>query len=180
MGAQLWQHIAGPHASPVQALREIQLQVLAEQDLRGLLASQLESARGAVELTEQDDEYGLLDFYREELAKFEELTEAGIPDDPEDQIAMLRRMNESSGQGIGNVLDVIGISIDGGMHVTRPCFQPELQDSFGLNHPTRREAASAVSQINERLERGESICFQIYADDRATCAGWMFVGNTID
>ena len=180
MGAELWYHFSGRHDSPLDALREIQAEALASYDLQTLIEQHLDSAQGAVAATEADDEYGLLDFYRGELSKMEEIAAAGVPDKVDERIALVRRIYDSSGQGIGNVLDVTDVSDVGGTHVARPYTRDDLIDLGGTDRPTLTECEQLIGPINERLDRGESVCFRVYSDDRSTSVGWCFVGNTVD
>ena len=180
MGAQLWHHVSEPHDSPLDALREIQTKALADYDLTALIQDHLDGARGAVAATEQEDEYGLLDFYRDELSMMERIAANGIPDDTDGRIEVFRAIFNSSGEGIGNVLDVTDVADSGGMHVARPYNADELDHLIGSNRPTLSESERMILPINERLGRGDSVCFQLYSDDRSSSIGWCFVGNTID
>ncbi|MBI1249786.1 hypothetical protein GC197_18320 [bacterium] len=161
-------------------MHEIQTQALKEYDLPALIQENLDSARTAVAAAEVDDQYGLLDYYQGELARIEEIAAAEIPADVEAQIELIRRINKSSGEGIGNVLDVTDVSYTGGMHVVRPYRDEELVDLIGSSRPTLSQSEQMIGLINELLGRGDSVCFQLYSDGRSQAIGWCFVGNTID
>lgn len=180
MGAQLWYHFSGPHDLPEHALREIQSKALANYDLPSLIQEHLDSMKAAVKACKKDDQYGLLDYYQDEVAKLKKLAAVEMPSDVEGQLKALRLIYDSSGEGIGNVLDVTGVSNKGSMHVTRLCSEDQLQDLIGVSRPTQAEAEQSISPVNERLGRGDSVCFQIYSDDRSRPIGWYFIGNTID
>jgi hypothetical protein len=179
MGAQLWHH-AGPwRDDPAESLLEIHRRVLQKYDLPDLLRKDLDSAREALRLTEQDDPYGLLDYYRGEVARLERLAALPPPLSLRETIDRLRALFSTSGEGIGSILDVTHVSQRGGMHVARQLAEDEIQRYCGTTHPTRRQAVAAVSPINTELERGESVCFPYY-NEKAIPLGWYFVGNTID
>ncbi len=112
MGAQLWYHLAPWRPDPAEALHELQVGFLAENyDLPSLAQEHLESAREAVRVTEADgDEYGILGFYKEQVEKLEGIAGQPLPQDPREQIAIVRKVYAGYGEGIGNVLDVERIS----------------------------------------------------------------------
>ena len=180
MGAELWHHVSRPHDAPLDALREIQTRCLSTYDLPALIQECLDSARCAVEATERDDKHGLLDFYRSDLAKMEAIAADRIPQDIHARIELIRRIYDSSGQGIGNVLDVTDVCESGGMHITQPCDSTELSDLIGSDRPTLAESDQMVNPINAQLGRGDSVCFPVYSDDRTSLIAWCFVGNTVD
>lgn len=180
MGAQLWSYVSGSHESPQDALQEIQSKYLAEYDLHHLLQTRLESVRKAVEHTEIDDEYGLLDFYRDELEILESLAADGIPEATLDQLNFFRKIHSASGEYSGTVLDVENVSFRLGEHVTGQMTNSQLLEWVGHEKPTQKEAEEAIDLLNEQLGRAESVCFKIYSDDRSKDIGWMFVGNSVD
>ncbi len=184
MGAELWYHLAPWRPDPAEALHDLQVGFLAENyDLPSLVQGHLENAREAVRATEADgDKYGILGFYKEQVEKLEEIAGQPLPQDPLEQIAIVRRVYTGSGQGIGNVLDVERVSDRGGFPIARKLGQDEIRRFCGTDRPTLREARDSVGMIHERLQRGDSVCFPVWADDRqeAEPIGWYFVGNTID
>lgn len=180
MGAGLWNYISGPHDSPGDALLEIQSDFLAEIDLDQLLETRLESVRKAVAHTQIDDEYGLLEFYREQLEILESLAEEGVPGEVLAQLEFFRKIYSASGDYSGTLLDVETVSFRAGECVTGQLTNTQLVEWVGHEQPTQAEAEKAIGVISERLGRAESVCFKLYSDDRAEFIGWMFVGNTHD
>lgn len=112
MGAQLWYHEAPWHPDAAESLKALQAQFLAENyDLHKVLPEQLANARASVEHAKEDgDPYGLVDSYQKQVALLEKLSAQPIPKNPEEQIELIRRIAYCSGNEIGNVLDVRGIS----------------------------------------------------------------------
>ncbi len=183
MGAELWYHRSPWRPDPLHALQDLQARFLAENyDLSAHLQQHLEGAHQSVAYVEAEgDTYGLLEEYRRELALLENLASQPLPEQPQERIAWLRLIHAFSGQGIGNVLDVTGVSTRGGTHQAHRLEDKHLVQLVGSNRPTEAEAKAAVGAINERLGRGESYCFAIYAEeDRDRPVGWFFIGNTID
>jgi hypothetical protein len=183
MGADLWYHETSWHEDPATALKTLQARFMAENyDLSALLPQHLAHARTAVALSEaEDDRYGVLDIHRSEVRLLERLCSQPIPQDFEGQIEILRKINANSGQGIGNVLDVRGISERRSGDTARPLRESEIIRLAGTRRPTREEADEAIGKVSEELVRGECVCFPIYdsrEQDRPT--GWYFVGKTWD
>ena len=183
MGADLWYHETPWHEDPATALKTLQARFMAENyDLSALLPQHLANARRAVALTEaEDDRYGVLDIHRSEVRLLERLCSEPIPQDFEGQIEILRKINANSGEGIGNVLDVTGISERRSIHVAQRLRESEMIRLVGTERPTRAQAKKAIYKINEELGRGECVCFPIYdSGEKNQPVGWYFVGNTID
>ncbi len=183
MGAQLWYHDAPWYPDPADALKALQARVLAEEyDLRTLLPEKLIEARQAVENVEAEgDEYGLLDLYREQLRLVEDYCSRPIPQDPERQIEILRNLMACGGEGIGNVLDVEGVSDVRDFPMSQRLGEADVVRLAGTPRPTIRQARDLAFKINEELRRGESVCFPFYPEGETDPpAGWYFVGNTID
>jgi hypothetical protein len=180
MGAQLWYHEAPWHPDPNAALKALQARFLAENyDLPALLPQHLAWAREAVAIAEgEGDPYGLLDMYQEKVKLMERLCSQPMPDGPEAQIEVVRQISADSGEGIGNVLDVIGVSQRRGLHQAQRLSEEETARLVGATQPTLPQAGKALGKINEELGRGECVCFPVY--DNAKPVGWYFVGNTID
>jgi hypothetical protein len=180
MGAELWYHEAPWKPRPEEALFELQVGFLrANYDLASLLWHHLHSVREAVRLTEAEgDKYGILGFYREQRACLENLAAKPLPEDPREQIEFVREVRNWSGEGIGNVLDVKEVSETGEMDA-RVLTPDDVRKFCGTDRPTRQQAAQAIDAINEKLNRGESVCFPLY-DAESNPVGWYFVGNTID
>ncbi len=183
MGAELWYHETSWHEDPATALKTVQAHFMAENyDLSTLLPQHLANARRAVALTEAEgDEYGVLKIYQGEVRLLERLCSQPIPQDIEGQIEILRKINANTGEGIGNVLDVAGISEQPGTDAARRLSEPDMIRLTATGHPTRAQAHEAINKISEELGRGECVCFPIYESDgtdRPT--GWYFVGMTWD
>jgi hypothetical protein len=176
----LWYHEAPWRPQPDDALLELQSQFLRENyDLASMLQEHLHSAREAVRITESEgDAYGILDFYREQLACLERLAQSPQPEEPKKQIEFVREVWKWSGQGIGNVLDVTGASGQNEMDA-QVLGSDDVEKFCGTDRPTRDQASAAISRINETLGRGQSVCFAFY-DSECKPIGWYFVGNTID
>lgn len=179
MGAMFWCHFSGPVETPEQALYEIQIETLRQYDLPDLIESNLHAMQEAVAASEVEDEYGLLDFYQSELARFEAIAEQGVPDNPAEQIALVRKLFASSGEGVGNILDVTAIATDD-YFSAKPCSDEQLLALEAPSHPTRDEAEQIAHKLSMSLDRGQSFYFPFFTDDRQTAAGWCFVGNTVD
>ena len=183
MGADLWYHETSWHEDPATALKTLQARFIVENyDLSALLPQRLADARRAVAYAEEEnDPYGVLKIYRGEVRLLERLCSQPIPQDFEGQIEILRQINANSGEGIGNVLDVRGISEQRNGDTARPLREPEIMRLAGTRQPTRTEVHEAIDKVSEELGRGECVCFPIYdsrEQDRPT--GWYFVGMTWD
>ncbi len=180
MGAELWYHEAPWQPDADEALNAIQARFLAENyDLRALLPQHLAWARESVALTEaEDDPYGLLEIYREKVRLLEELCDRPIPESPQEQIEIVRRIYADSGQGIGNILDVTGVAQQRDVGKAQKLSEQETVRLVAAVQPTLAQATEAVGKINEELHRGECVCFPVY--DRGKPVAWYFVGNTID
>jgi hypothetical protein len=178
----LWYHLAPWRPAPSDALRALQADFFKKNyNLRDEVQRHLRSAQEAVRVTETEgDPYELLEYYREEVARLRRLASRPLPDQPEKQIALLRRIWASSGQGIGNVLDVTRVSTRRGVCVAYRLPNRAIRELFGTATPTRAQVEAAVYKINDLLGRGECVCFPVYRVKRHTPAGWYFVGNTID
>lgn len=184
MGAELWYHFAPWKPDPEAALHEFQVGFLAENyDLPSLVQKPLKDAREAVRVTEvEGDEYGLLESYRDELAMLEKIAGQPLPQDPLERIAIVRKVYAFSGQGIGNVLDVVRVSDQRGFPDAQKLGPDEIRRFCGTDRPNLRDARDSASPINRELQRGDSVCFPVWPDDRpeGEPIGWYFVGNTID
>jgi hypothetical protein len=180
MGAQLWRHLGPWRVDPEAFLREVQVAYLRSAfDYQAGLAEHLASAREAVRLNEADDPYDLLEHYRAEVARLEQLAALPPPASPDEEIDRLRELYKISGEGVGCVLDVTHVSDDGGMHVARRLPTAEAARLCGSERPTEFAAGQAVGRINGELGGGDSVCFPVYDGSGRPC-GWCFVGNTID
>jgi hypothetical protein len=179
----LWHHSAPWRPDPDEALLDFQVRFLAETyDLPSLVQERLESVKEAVRSTEAEgDEYGLLELYRDELAILEAVAAGPLPDAPREQIELVRKLHANSGEGVGNILDVVEVSDRRDYPTAERLADDAMERLVGTTRPTLGQAHQAVSTINEELRRGESVCFPYYeASDAEQPAGWYFVGNTID
>jgi hypothetical protein len=183
MGADLWYHETSWHEDPATALKTVQARFMAEKyDLSTLLPQHLAYARTAVTLTEAEgDPYGVLEIHQREVRLLERLCSQPIPQDFEGRIQILQKINANSGEGIGNVLDVRGISERRSVGTAQRLRESEMIRLVGTEHPTRAQAHEAIGKISEELERGECVCFPIYEScETNRPMGWYFVGCTWD
>lgn len=180
MGAMPWQELGPPNPDPLKSLRELQASYFAKNyDLPRLIEEHLRSAREAVRITEEEgDEYGILDVYKADLKYLEGIAASPLPNDVHQQIVILRKIWESGGQGIGNVLDVENVTDDGGVHIARRMSVEEFTEILGTPMPTRSDAAKLLGLIADKLGRGESVCIPVYESDQQ--CGWWFAGYTVD
>jgi hypothetical protein len=180
MGAQLWYHEASWHPDAGVALKALQSRFLEENyDLSTLVPQHLAFARESVAAAEgEGDPYGLLDMYRDKVMRLERLCTAPIPESAEARIEIVRQVHADSGEGVGNVLDVTGVSDRRDVHEAQRLSPQETVRLVGAAQPTLAQAGRAVDKINEELGRGEWVCFPVY--DGGKPVGWYFVGNTID
>ncbi|HEY7156704.1 MAG TPA: hypothetical protein VH575_22235 [Gemmataceae bacterium] len=165
MGAQLWYHETAWHPDPATALKTFQSRFMAEKyDLSTLLPDHLANARGAVAAAEAEgDPYELLEMYQKQVRLLEQLCSQPIPQDFEGQIKILRQISASSGQGIGNILDIERISKRRQYNVAQPLSGPELIRLVGTERPTRTQARKAIYRINEELSRRTKVLSKAYA-----------------
>jgi hypothetical protein len=180
MGAQLWHHQASWNASPLAALKELQAQfVTTNYDLATLLPKELADARESLKAAKEDgDPYDLCGIYQARVELLERLCSRPIPEDAEPRVQILRQINAATGDSVGNVLDVSGISKKREELSAQRLDDSEIEHFTGANCPTLARARESVDKINEELGRGEAVCFPFYEND--TPAGWYFVGNTGD
>src|SRR5262249_10742948 len=104
-----------------------------------------------------------------------------IPPDFEGQIEILRKINANTREGIGNVLDVRGISEQRSGDTAQPLPEAAIIRLAGTRQLTREEVHEAIDKVSEELGRGECVCFPIYdSQEQDRPAGWYFVGKTWD
>jgi hypothetical protein len=180
MGAQLWYHKAPWRPDPDAALKLLQTKFLHENyDLPTLLPQHLAWAHQSVAAVQAEgDCHGLLDMFQEKVELMERLCSQPIPEGPEEQIEIVRKINADSGEGIGNVLDVTCVSTKRAWNTAQLLSAQETARLVGPIQPTLAQAREAVGRINEELGRGECVCFEFY--DNGKPVGWYFVGNTFD
>jgi len=182
MGAELWYHEAPWDPDPDAALKGLQAHFLAEHyNLPALLPEHLVSAHQAVDATKADgDSYGLLDIYEEQVKLLESLCNQPIPRNPQEQIQILRQVYAIGGQGIGNVLDVTGVTEKREDFTAQRLSDEEMQRLVVSTRPNLAQACQAVDKIHEELQRGQCVCFPFFDANTGKPAGWYFVGNTVD
>jgi hypothetical protein len=182
MGAELWYHEAPWHPDPAEELRELQSRFVVENyNLSALLPKHLAWAREAVaDAKATDDPHQLEDLYWEQVRLLEHLSSQPIPEDPQSQIEILHQIHAGSGQGLSNVLDLIGVSRQRDFFVAHALDDAEVVRFVGAARPKILQAREAVEKINEELDRGECVCVQVYDDVGNKPVCWFFVGNTVD
>src|SRR5262249_3220471 len=121
---------------------------------------------------------GLLEMYQAKVRLMERLCGQPIPESPDAQVQIVRQINADSGEGVGNVLDVVRVSEQRSFHAAQRLSEQETARLVGAARPTLAQAGQAVGKINEELGRGECVCFPVHDDGKPV--GWYFVGNTID
>ena len=183
MGAMPWQIVGPYHSDTTEALRAVQAELFQrEYNLERLLEERIANAQDSVRDTDADDEYGLLETYRESLKQLEEIKRQPLPANVHEQIRLLRRI-ETIGYGeIGNVLDMEGVFEKHQHRKVVPLSSPELQDIFGTIHPSREHmTAERLDKIYNSIDRGEAVCFPIFQSPPSQQPiGWYFVGYTVD
>jgi hypothetical protein len=183
MGAQLWFEQAPWHADPEVALQAVQARCLEQYDLSQLLPQHLAWAREAVTATKAEgDPYDLLEQYEDRVRLLEGFGSQPIPEDTSAQIEIVRHVHADSGAGVGNILDITGISTQRGIFTAQRLTDTELVQLVRTSRPTAKQADGAIDNICLGLDRGECVCFPVYEDDTDSAApvGWYFVGNTVD
>jgi hypothetical protein len=181
MGAMPWENRTAWMDDPADALKAIQRAELeAQGDLRDQIQTQLEGAREAVAATAEDDPYGLAEHYAAELERLERIASQPIPTDLDGRLHLLRTLHESGGEGIGNVLDVTGVSQQGGFFVTKVLGPDELQRTFGTDRPASDWKTQVEPDFFDKIGRGESVCFPLFADDETDPIEWCFFGYSVD
>ncbi len=183
MGAMPWQIIGPYDPDPARALRAVQADLFQRMyDLAKLLDDSIASAEDTVRNTETDDEYGLLETYRESLRQLQDIKRQPLPTDVHEQIKLLRRI-ETIGYGeIGNVLDIEEVSSTRAPRKVVPLSPHDLQNVFGTMHPTRDDATTKqLGRIYKSLDRAEAVCFPFFEPPPSQAPlGWCFVGYTAD
>ncbi len=146
----------------------------------------LRNAKETVRFTrEQGDEYNVLSIYQADLAYLEDVVARPLPTDPQERIDILRRIQASGGQGLGNILDIESVcdatefGDEGWPLVSHPLPDDDLRAAFGSTTPTIEQAKKVGLKFARRLGRGESVCFPVY-DESGKPVGWWFAGCTID
>lgn len=180
MGAEPYEFRAPWHVDPNDALRAAQANFfLQNYDLAEIIEQSLANAKESVTFCQEGgDEYNLLEFYQREVQSLESLASQQIPETEEEQIKVLRKVCEFSGEGIGNLLDIKSVDKVGDFFVTRVLSEAELTNLFGTDRPTLSQAKRLLDLMADKIDRAEGLCCPIHEDDEPV--GWWFVGYTID
>lgn len=179
MGASLYHNLAPWHADPNIALQQLQIAFFEQHhDLEQEIQQHLESTRQSVRWCEEDDEHGLLEIYQTDLRRLEGYASQPLPNSPIERIAMLRKMWESGGEGLGNILDLRGVSDAGDYFVARRMRDEELERVLGTSRPAPMQSETDLGAIPDQIDRGQCVCFPVYERDQP--CGWQFVGYSID
>jgi hypothetical protein len=132
----------------------------------------------AVRSCEKDDPYDLLDFYRDALDQYQQMAARGVPEDPEAQIDLLRRIEEVSGDWVGNILDMKGISLGTQEGRVQRLTPERIEEVFGTTSPSLLEARRGMNRLADSISRGTAICFPVYEGGRP--GAWFFAGYSAD
>ncbi len=166
---------------PAEALAAIQqAEIKSLGDLGDQIRVELESARQAVAATPEDDPCGLAEHYAEEVEQFEELAAAPLPDSLAGQLTLLWKLYAGTGEGIGNILDVMGVSRQGGPFITRVLSEDDFHRVFGTDRPTKEWRSGMTADFLNSMGRGESVCFPLCEDGETAPAEWCFFGYGVD
>src|SRR5262249_54426799 len=152
------------------------------------LRSSLADARESVAYTQAErDQHGeadrnkaevrlldrLLNVYKDAVQRLEDLCRQPIPKATMEQIEILRRVEAIGSAEIGSILDVTGISDGRDTHVAQRLTEGEMIRLVGTTRPTTGQLHAAIAAVHSDLNRGESICFPMFADDdRTEPVGW--------
>ncbi len=103
-----------------------------------------------------------------------------LPENDARKVSYIRAAFKFDECGLGNILDIRDIADKQGAFVAAPVPQSTIDELLGGGNPTRKNAASLISSLNEMLGRGECLFFPVYSDDALNPTEWCFVGNTVD
>jgi hypothetical protein len=182
VGAMLWHHEVPWHPDPAEALRSFQAKLFtAHHNFHRELGEWRDEARyGLQREREQGDPYELAEGYERQLAFIEQAASELLPNDPIDQLALLRRIGAMvDPDGFRSILDVKGVSDEGDTNVTRLLKLEDVRRLVGSDRPTAAQANAAVPTLSALLGRSESVCFAIFTPTGESC-GWFFLGYTHD
>ncbi len=181
MGASPWENRAPWTEDPAKALKSIQQgEVERWGDPSDQIRVELKNMKEALDTTEVDDPYGLAEHYAAEVKRLERLMSEQIPTDFEGRLNVLRALHENNGEGIGNILDVTGVSTTGDIFVTKILDPDELLQAFGTEYPGDDWMSQARDGFFDSIGRGESVCFPIYSVGGKTPTEWCFFGYSVD
>ncbi len=180
MGATYWEAVTGYDEVLEEALRRVQIQVYREagHDLPRRLSERVESMAQAVRWCEEDDPYNLLGFYRDALGQYRQMAAGGVPEEPEAQIRLLRAIETVSGDRVGNILDMTGVSEGQEEGKIQRLSTGRMEEAFGTASPSLHEARRAMVGLVESIPRGTAICFPVYEAGRPMA--WFLAGCSAD
>ncbi|MEM7316568.1 MAG: hypothetical protein AAF497_25825 [Planctomycetota bacterium] len=183
MGAELYFLATEFTARPDDALKAIQEQFLDTYDLPAMLAAQLAECRRLIEKIPEGDAHGLHAHYQESLGELEAIASQPMPSDFSGRVSLVRKLHADTGEGVGNILDVEGISGEpnAGWTAATRLLPNDLQQKCGHEKILTRDAEATAIKIHEWLGRGECVFFPLHNDaDDEEPAKWCFVANTFD
>jgi hypothetical protein len=180
MGATFWSHLTPYDPDPEVALRRCQVAFFQESgyDLLKYLKERIAAMEQAVRWCEEDDQYNLLDFYRDALRQYQEMVARKIPEEPKAQIALLRQIEEISGDWLQNILDLTGISQSSEVGKAQRLSPDELQAYFGTIAPSLAQVHAGMDRLTETIRRGEAVCSSVYEGNQPV--SWFFAGYSAD
>lgn len=180
MGARYWEAVTPYEEVVERALRQAQIHFFREAgyDVPQRLAERVESMTRAVHACEQDDPYGLLDFYRDALDQYRQMAANEVPEDPGTQIDLLRRIEEVSGNWVGNILDMKGLCQGYEEGKVRRLTAERIEEAFGTASPSLHEVREGMGGLAGSISRGTAVCFPVYEDGRPVA--WFFAGYSAD
>jgi hypothetical protein len=182
MGATPWSLFGPYHGNARAALRLAQAEFFEQNyDLASVLKERIDSTLRAVRATEKEDEYALLETYRESLRRLRRLQARPLPKAIHRQIELLRRIEAEGASDIGNILDLRGVAATRQEGMLCPLSKGEMRTLFGTDRPTRWQSEQALWKIYRLLGRGEAVGFPVFrAREPREPAGWFFVGYSVD
>jgi hypothetical protein len=180
MGATYWDAVTAYEDAAEQALHRAQVRFFREAGyyIPKLLSQRVRDMAEAVRSCEEDDPYDLLGFYRDALDQYRQMAARAVPEEPEAQIDLLRRIEEISGDWIGNILDVTGFSQGPEPGSVQPLSPERMEAVFGTGTPTLPEVRKGMAKLADSISRGTAVCFPVYEDRRPV--GWFFAGYSAD
>jgi hypothetical protein len=180
MGATYWEVTTAYEDATEQALRKAQIRFFREAgyDIPRLLAQRVRDMTEAVRSCEEDDSYDLLGFYRDALDQYRQMAARGVPEEPEAQIDLLRRIEEISGDWVGNILDMRSFSQDQEPGSVGRLSPERMEEVFGTATPALQEVRKGMAKLADSIPRGTAVCFPAYEDGRPVA--WFFAGYSAD
>ena len=182
MGATPWSLVGPFHRNGRTALRHAQAEFFDQNyDLAVVLKERIGSALQAVQATEMEDEYGLLETYRDTLRRLRRVQVKPLPKTIHGQIELLRRIEALGGSDIGNILDLQGVADTRQEGMLCLLSNDEIRTLFGTEKPTRWQSERALWKVYELLGRAEAVGFPVFrARGPREPVGWYFVGYSAD